>query len=162
MTIVPAKTGIQRVLEVFMQPTHTKKFFFFLIVDTAIIVFSLAVSFLLRLDFDIQDPSYYLFPRTAVLFVGIKLLSFIFFKLYQLSWRFVSLKDLTNIAKAVFFSSFALTLVLFFFKINYFFGFPRSVLVIDALLTLLLVSVVRISKRVFLEILLGARKPKGK
>lgn len=156
------KTGIQRVLETLMQPTHTKKFLFFMVVDTAIIVFSLAVSFLLRLDFDIQDPSYYLFPRTAVLFVGIKLLSFIFFKLYQLSWRFVSLKDLANIAKAVFFSSFALTLVLFFFRIDYFFGFPRSVLVIDAILTLLLVSLVRISKRVFLELLLGARKPKGK
>lgn len=160
--ISQSKTTTQRLLEQIMQPTHSKKFLFFFIIDSAIIIFSLAVSFLLRLDFNIQDPSYYLFPRTIPLFLGVKLASFTLFRLYKLSWRFVSLKDLYNIIKAVFVSSFVLMIILFFFRIDYFYGFPRSVLIIDSLLTLVLIGILRISKRVFSEVLFGARHPKGK
>ncbi len=51
---------------------------------------------------------------------------------------------------------------IYFFRFSFFTGFPRSVIVSDALVTLLLVSLLRISKRAFLEIVRGAYTQKGK
>src|SRR3989338_3102775 len=134
-------------------PTHFKRFAFFFLAYIIMVIASLYAAFLFRLDF--RWTSYYeqLFVLALPSFLVVKLMSFAFFRLYRISWRFVSINDVSNIVKAVLFSSGALAVAIFFFRSTLFPGFPRSVLLIDAVLTLLLVFGLRISKRTVLEVM---------
>lgn len=125
---------------------------FFLCMDALGITLSLYVSFLLRFDYDISNAYFEFIPKVLPLFLFVKLSCFTAFRMYRISWRFVSLKDVTTIVQAIFISSLVITMVVYFFQPTMLAGFPRGVLIIDALLTLLLVSAVRISKRVVLEV----------
>jgi len=146
-----------------LNPTATKKFYFFLLCDSLIIVVSLYSAFLLRFDFTITDPIYYqIFYRSIPFFLTVKLLSFAFFRLYKLSWRFVSIKDFFSIFKAVAVSTVVIIACIYFFRFSILQGFPRSIIASDALITLLFVSCLRISKRLFLEVVRGAYTPKGR
>lgn len=145
------------------QPTYTKKLAFFLLCDAVIVVGSLFLAFLLRFDFDFPNPSYFpLFSRAIPLFLFVWLASFFWFRLYRLSWRFVSLRDLSSIAKAAMLSIGVVTAALYFFRLSLFEGFPRSIVLIDAALTVLFVASLRISKRVYLEVIRGAYHSGGK
>lgn len=146
----------------FLRPTHLKRFIFFVLADALIIIFSLYFSFLLRLDFKLKDPYLHAMYFAIPSFLVVKLMSFAYFKLYKLSWRFVSLKDFYNIIKAVIFSSLALMIGIYFFRLSLFQGFPRGVLAIDAVITLFLVAFLRVSKRIFFEVLKGPQGGKGK
>ncbi|MDO8599632.1 MAG: SDR family NAD(P)-dependent oxidoreductase, partial [bacterium] len=139
------------------RPTHPKKLGFFLLTDTAIICGTLVAAFLIRFDFAWNVSYYALIPRAIPLFLGVKLASFWFFQLYSLSWRFVSLRDLANIAKAVAFSSLAIAAIIYPFHVTAFTGFPRGVLLIDGMLTLVLIATLRIAKRVALEVVRSSR-----
>ena len=137
--------------------TQRKRFFFFLFGDSLVIAFSLYVSFLLRFDFSIPNSYTQLFFAALPIFWGVKVLNFFFFRLYKISWRFVSLKDCFNIIAGVASAIALLTVLLYFFRFQLFLGFPRGIILIDTILTLLLTSSLRISKRVFLEILRSTR-----
>ncbi|MDI6802206.1 MAG: nucleoside-diphosphate sugar epimerase/dehydratase [Thermodesulfovibrionales bacterium] len=101
-------------------------------------------------------------------FLIIKLVIFSFFRLYRITWRFVGLNDLYNIVNAIVVSE-SLLIVLILTSQNYhlpgipnemFAGFPRSVFLIDGMLSFLLLAGLRISKRVSLEIILKKRSNK--
>lgn len=140
-----------------LRPSQPKKFAFFLIADAAIVLASLVASFFIRFDFA-RGVSYYQFTLPAIpLFLGVKLSAFGFFQLYSLSWRFVSLRDLYNIARAVLVSSLALVAIIYFFHIRMFAGFPRGILLIDGILTFVLIATLRIAKRAALEVVRGGR-----
>jgi len=138
-------------------PTHPKKLLFFVLADAAITCGSLVSAFLIRFDFTRSSSYYALVPRALPLFLGVKIVSFWFFQLYTLSWRFVSLRDLANIAKAIVFSSLALAAIIYPFHIEAFAGFPRGVLLIDGILTLVAIATLRIAKRVALEVVRSGR-----
>src|SRR3989339_331435 len=140
-----------------LYPTPGKRFAFFFGFDIFIILFSLYISFLLHLDFQLPDPYRYLMYSATPSFLVIKIMSFVYFKLYRLSWRFVSLKEIFNILKAIIFSSGALMIGIYFFRFSLFQGFPRRIIIIDAFATLFLVAFLRISKRVYFEIVRGSR-----
>ncbi|MBI5134659.1 polysaccharide biosynthesis protein [Candidatus Uhrbacteria bacterium] len=146
-----------------LSPTATKKLIFFLLFDALIIVIALYSAFLLRFDFSITDPMYYqILYRAIPLFLAVKLLSFAYFRLYRLSWRYVSIKDFFSIVKAVTVSAVVLIAAIYFFRLSFLQGFPRSVVVSDALITLLFVACLRISKRLFFEVVRSAYAPKGR
>ncbi len=152
----------QLIFKQILRSTQIKKVLFFLILDILIIIAALYFSFLLRFDFDASND-YFRFIKPALpFFILIKLLCFLTLKLYRLSWRFVSFKDLLNIIKAVFTSSLILMLILYFLRLSIFEGFPRGILIIDALITLLLMALLRISKRFFLEAIRGTYGQKGR
>lgn len=149
--------------EYLFRPTALKKLLFFVFFDVIIIVVSLYFAFLLRFDFVIRDTVYYqLIYRAIPFFVVVKLASFAYFRLYKLSWRFVSLKDFFSIVKSIFLSSVVIIALIYFFRFSYLLGFPRSIVVSDALITLLFVSALRISKRLFLEVVRGAFAQNGR
>ncbi len=70
---------------------------------------------------------------------------FYYFGLYKGMWRYTSIKDLENIIKASFISS--ACIIVFILSIHRFIGYPRSVFFIDCLLTIFLISGVRVGIR---------------
>ncbi len=153
---------IARVIRLFGRPTYGKKFLFFLVGDSICIVASLYVAFLLRFDFLIEAPYARMALRAVPIFLGVKIFCFWLFKLYRLSWRFVSLKDFYNIIKAILLSTALLVVGLYFLRIPAFEGFPRSILAIDAFVTLVCIASFRIAKRAFLEVIRGRYRHGGK
>lgn len=141
----------------FLRPSHVKRTAFFVIADCVAIFTSLTTAFLVRFDFAPNIPYYQLIPAAIPLFLGAKLVSFSAFRLYTMSWRFVGLRDLANILLAVLFSSAALIATIYALRLEMFSGFPRGVILIDAVITFVLVAALRIAKRVALEVIRGAR-----
>ncbi len=152
-------------LKNFFKPTPFKRFLFFLISDIFLISFSLFFSFWLRFDckFSLLYLQKYFLPSLP-LFLLIKILSLYYFGLYRIVWRYVSLREFLNIFKALTFSE-----VLLYFLIKYllsfydfFTGYPRSIFLIDLFISFFCISGIRISKRIYLEILKSDKKKSGK
>ncbi len=119
-----------------------------------IVVASYALAYVLR--FDNAFPRQYtsLFLATLGPLVLVRVGAFVYYRLYSGWWTYVGVRDMIDLLKAVAVSSvvFASYLVLSSSAT----GFPRSVLVIDALLTIAFMAGVRFGLRVFRE----SRRPK--
>ncbi|HQN65175.1 MAG TPA: nucleoside-diphosphate sugar epimerase/dehydratase [Methylophilus sp.] len=106
-------------------------------------------SFLLRFNFDM--PAGFVRDMLMVLpwVVILQSVVFMFFGLYQGVWRFASLPDLKRILKAVMFSAIAVASVLFMLKP---YGvIPRSVLILNPVLLLLIMGGSRLAYRAWKE-----------
>ncbi|MCF7822790.1 MAG: polysaccharide biosynthesis protein [Candidatus Marinimicrobia bacterium] len=120
----------------------------FLLADTAAILLSIVGSILLRFDFAfpyIGLASEFLSWLPVILLA--KLGSFLFFNLYKGMYRFTSLWDIGNVIKANFIASISIVLIIGLFR--GFQGFPRSLLIIDLILTTLFISANRILVRLY-------------
>ena len=110
--------------------------------DAGATVLSVVISFLLRLELSqfVLDylPTVLWMIATALVF---KLLAYYFFGLYKRVWIYASVKEMRLIVLAVMAGSLAVSAVMLaLFYFNLFSFFPRSVLVIDALVSLVLIS----------------------
>jgi len=136
----------------FLAPTPGKRKLFFLCGDLLIFTFALLLAFNLRFDFSFPQPYRQQFPRFLIIFVTVKFFTFSLFKLYDITWRFVSLNEIWNICKATFLAFIACGTILYFgHQQQFFVPMPRSVLLIDFFLTLIFSVLVRGSKRIYLE-----------
>jgi len=117
--------------------------------DGILVALSLYLAYLLR--FDGRIPPEQLKEALGILpwVIPIKLIGFFFFGLYKGMWRYTGIYDLENLVKACVISS-GLIVFILVLKTR-FVGFPRSVFVIDLLLTFLSVSGARIGIRMFLS-----------
>ncbi len=117
-------------------------------VHIALITAAYLLAFLLRFEGDIPPLQWELFLRTVPMVVGIRLAVFGWFHLHKGLWRYVSMRDILAILKAVTFSS-----LIFLAGILTFFGrdFPRSVFLLDWLLCLALVGGGRLALRALRE-----------
>jgi len=120
---------------------------FLIFIDLLVVTICFFSSFLLRFDFSLPGEYKHYYLYWLPVFVVIKLTSFYLFGLYKAIWRFTSLWELLNLVKAVSISSLLIIFSLWFF--SGFNGFPRSILFLDYILTLLLTSIVRISVRIY-------------
>jgi len=124
-----------------------KNIWLFLSTDIFIIGLSLYLSYALRFDFAI--PSHY-FNDLGYVFIILlfsKISSFLFFKLYQGMWRFTSISDLINVLKSTFIASlFSISVILLVLGSN---AVPRTVLLIDYMLTTIGIAAVRASVRIY-------------
>ena len=124
-----------------------KNIWLFLSTDIFIIGLSLYLSYALRFDFAI--PSHY-FNDLGYVFIILlfsKISSFLFFKLYKGMWRFTSISDLINVLKATFIASlFSISVILLVLGPS---SVPRTVLLIDYLLTTIGIAAVRASVRIY-------------
>lgn len=159
---------IKKYIAKLLVPSYPKRFLFFFLSDILIIILSLYLSFLLRFDFALKDEYQRLIVNALPFFLVIKLAVFSIFGLYRITWRFVGLNDLYNIVNAIVVSE-SLLMVLILTSQNYhlpgipyemFAGFPRSVFIIDGMLSFMLLAGLRISKRVSLEIILKKKTNK--
>jgi FlaA1/EpsC-like NDP-sugar epimerase len=99
-----------------------------------------------------------LYSTTALPFSILQILCFWRLRLYRIAWRYVGLHDLTSVAKGVTLSS-----VLFVAGLSAMGGqqYPRSVLILDWLLTCFLVGGLRISLRAGTVLRAGLQAQRG-
>jgi FlaA1/EpsC-like NDP-sugar epimerase len=144
-----------------LAPTRLKKYLFFLATDSILLTLSLLLSFYLRFEFSFpsaHERAVLVWYPFILLF---KLLLLRLFGLYNITWSFVGIREFANIVKAN-------TLALFLVYIGNLYlralvpelSFPRSVLFIDFFLSVMFIASLRISKRIYLEVLRGQRHGK--
>jgi len=114
-----------------------------------LVVFFLA--FVFRFEFAI--PAYYwrIFLETLPIVLLIKFSVFYFFAAYKSSWRYPGIYDLVNIIKASFISTLVLGLLFYLFFLNDPTPFPRSIIILDLLLTTMIVGGARLFMRIVRE-----------
>jgi len=132
-----------------------------LTVDAALVALAYWLAFALRFDQGIP-PRYSDLMWTTIAFVAIgKVAIFAAFGLYQKWWRYVGLRDFESILKAVVTASLVVVGVLFVWSPTDN-DLPRSIAVMDLLLTIALIGGVRLAVRSILERPRGAAVlPKG-
>ncbi len=118
-------------------------------IDIILIACSLYAAYQIRFEFDIPPEFFIGFKRVLPVAIIIKLLIFSFFDLYRGMWRYTGLSDLLNILKASVISTVLIvTIVVFSTR---FYGFSRSIFVIDWSFTFLLISGLRLAVRFYFE-----------
>ncbi len=133
-----------------LTPSSTKRLMFFVLADIFLSVFTLYSAYLLRFNFAI--PENFLLPFWYVVFliIVLKISTIALFDGYRFIWRFFALND----AKKLFFAHLlAYTLFSLFFLVfpEPFNPFPRSVIIIDLLLSFIFLGALRFSKRLLIE-----------
>jgi FlaA1/EpsC-like NDP-sugar epimerase len=122
-----------------------------LLADAAIIAVSWVLAFELR--FDNGLPVYYdtLLRRTILIVVAIKLTVFLMFGFHRRWWRYVSVRDMWAAARGVFVASIIAYVTVYFVSPVHNVRLPRSVAVMDLLITLALVAGARLAARTLIE-----------
>lgn len=132
-----------------LRPTPAKRMLFFLFFDTILSFLTLYLAFLLRFNFEIPQEFYAGFWYGFFVLLPIKTFFIFYFRVYFVAWRFFSLADAINLAKAhiISYSLFSIVFLTLFQELFY----PRSTIIIDFCLSFLALSVFRIAKRVTVE-----------
>jgi FlaA1/EpsC-like NDP-sugar epimerase len=125
------------------------------LVDAALVALAYAGAFLLRFDHGIPPRYQDLLGETIVFVVIGKVTIFALFGLYQKWWRYVGLRDLEAILKAVAAASLVLVGALFIWSPTSH-DLPRSIAAMDFLLTAALIGGLRLAVRSVIE-----RPPRG-
>ena len=129
-----------------LRPTSEKRIAFFIAFDIFLSLFTLYAAYLLRFNFTI--PSEFLAPffGVALTLIALKLFFIHQFKNYSIVWRFYALDE----AKNLFFALFLVYTLFTFIHMgapDLFTPFPRSVIIIDFVLSLLFLGGLRLLKR---------------
>ena len=138
-----------------------KNIWLFLSADMLIIGASLYLSYALRFDFAIPDHYFNDLGYVFIILLFSKISSFLFFKLYKGMWRFTSISDLINVLKSTFIASlFSISVILLILGPN---AVPRTVLLIDYMLTTIGIAAIRASVRIYsTKFVVGNQKNKRK
>jgi FlaA1/EpsC-like NDP-sugar epimerase len=126
-----------------------------LLVDAGLVGVAYFLAYLLRFDQGIPSRYQELLGDTIAFVIVGKVAIFAAFGLYQKWWRYVGLRDFETILKAVATASFVLVAALFVWSPTDH-DLPRSIAVMDLLLTVVLIGGVRLAVRSVLE-----RPPRG-
>ena len=143
----------------------------FVIFDILIIFSSFIISFFLRGVINISISGtifsqYSNYIGTYVLIIIlVKIVMFVIFGIYRRVWKYASIKDMVAVVEAVTLSIIVMGVIFYVLSqpVNWFGRvfvlpyFPRSILIIDYLLTLLLMIISRFSERFFNELRFGKR-----
>ena len=143
---------VGRIITTLMQTTPFKRKTLFLLADAILIIFAVYVSFWLRFDGKIPEKFLTgLWVRILlILIVTITMLAI--HGLYNISWRFFGLKDMVKLLQAVTLAF--LLLVVMVYGFDFLVGMreiPRTILLLSFNFTLVLLGMLRISKRVVRE-----------
>lgn len=106
-------------------------------------------SFLLRFDFKLAEPYLSVFIQTLPLVLITKLIVFSFFRLFRGWWRYVGMSDLLDIIKAAFLS--AVLLYGLVYITRGIVGYPRSIFILDLMLTVVVIGGMRFAVRAYTE-----------
>ena len=128
--------------------------------DVAVAYVAWCLSFLLRFNFEIPANFNVHLYVTAFWVVPVQVVFFIFFGLYQGVWRFASIPDLKRIVKAVTLAAGAVAALLLMISPTV--VVPRTVLILDPILLVLLMGGSRFAYRAWKEHrLYGASHSRG-
>jgi FlaA1/EpsC-like NDP-sugar epimerase len=118
-----------------------------LFADAIIVCLTYFLSYLLRFDGVIPQTHFINFIYTSVWIIPLKLVFFYVFGLYKGMWRYTSIGDLENLVKGCVAST--ITIVLILLISVGFYGFARSVFIIDFFLAFIFIGGFRIAVRLF-------------
>jgi FlaA1/EpsC-like NDP-sugar epimerase len=121
-----------------------------LIIHATLIGLAFLTSFALRFDFELTPFRVRQFATTLPLLTAIRLLVFRQFGIFRLNWRHIGLRDLFGLANAATLSSLLFVFALFFLGVLT--GMPRSVLIIDWVLTIFFCGGVMYAARYLREV----------
>ncbi len=110
-------------------------------------------AFLIRFEFQIPDGDYTIMINTLPILILARSAAYYYFKLYSGGWQFVSMQDLINICRAIFWGSVIFLTTMVF--VNRLQGYPRSILVMEAVFNFILTSGIRVSVRFLREYKFG-------
>ena len=126
--------------------------YFIIIVNLLLIVLSYITSFFIRFEFNLEIVKNYwdIILITLPLLIAIKLVVFNYFGLFSGLWRYVSIDDLWRMIKANSVSTVIFILAMVFF--HGLIGFPRSIFILDWILSLIFLGGIRLMARSLREI----------
>ena len=135
---------------------------FQLVIDAAIVALSWFLAFELR--FDRGLPVYYdtLLRRTILVVVVIKVAVFLLFGFHRRWWRYVSVHDMWSAARGVVVASLVADVTVYLASPVHNVRLPRSIAVMDLLITLALIAGARLLARTVIERPRGGVVARGK
>jgi len=134
-----------------------RNFYLLLAADIAVFVVSLVLSYFVRYTFDIPPAEFRRIIEILPWVIAVKCLTFIALSVYRGMWRYTSLPDAINLAKACFLAS--LIIITGITVFNRFEGYPRSVFLADSIFTLFFCGGIRLGIRFYYS---GKRARPGK
>jgi len=134
-------------------PSNLKRKLTFIFFDVVSFTAALLLAFEIRFEFNSPESHAYSILPILFTFIIVKLIVYFYYKLYDITWRFISLHDLANIARACLLSNGILFIIIYGLNISFFVGFPKSVLLVDLILSIFLSAGIKISKRMYLEVM---------
>ena len=133
-----------------LRPTSFKRKAFFIIADFILSLSTLFFAYNLRFNFHIPESFWHSFWLTFGVLVSLKIFFLVILRNYQIVWRFFGFFDTKNMIKAHILAYVTFSMIYFLFR-EEFSPFPRSVIVIDFFLSLIILGGLRASKRLFRE-----------
>ena len=109
------------------------------------------LAFNLRFDFSIPRDQFEVFSGTLVPLLACRGTAFLFFRLYSGMWRYVTISDLVALLKGGLSGSALFVGLLFLWKGHGLGGIPRSVLILELLLSVLILIGIRLCIRIYRE-----------
>jgi len=132
------------------RPTTLKRKAFFIVADILLSLVTLFLAYNLRFNFQVPEIFFESFWFTFITVVSLKIMFFILFKNYYIIWRFFSFFDAKNMIKAQSLTYLSFIVIYLLFT-EYFAPFPRSVIIIDFILSLIILGGLRAGKRLLYE-----------
>ena len=127
----------------------SKNLFVLILADVVLLAIAYFLSYIVRFEAKVGAKELLVIKQTIVPILLCKLAVFYFFNLYRGMWRYTGIVDLLNVIKAVLVSSaIIITVILMLSKFQ---GFSRSIFVIDAVFSLILISGIRVVIRLLLS-----------
>ncbi|MDP3722506.1 MAG: hypothetical protein Q8R91_03290 [Candidatus Omnitrophota bacterium] len=126
--------------------------------DLILISVGYFLAYLMRFEGSLPTAQEWNFAHSLPYLVLLKVVVFSQFRLYGSHWRYVGIRDLLKILQAVVLSALLFAAGVAFLRPEF---FPRSVIVIDALITVLLISGSRVLLRVLREFIVESRSRDG-
>jgi FlaA1/EpsC-like NDP-sugar epimerase len=121
------------------------RFWLILAFKVVTIAVSLLLAFLLRFDFDVRKLDWEIYLQLLPALITLKLAIFWWQGTFRGWWRYVSIADVVDLARANSIASVAFILyVVFYHRLN---GIPRSVLVLDGLICFCALAGIRFMTR---------------
>ena len=131
-------------------PSPFKRTLFFIFSDIVLSLGTLFLAYNLRFNFNIEKQYLDNFFLVFGVLLFFKIAAITYFKIYRVSWRFVSLHEVKKLFYAHILAYGLFVLVFYTFPES-FAPFPRSVLIIDLFLSMLFIGTLRIAKRLIVE-----------
>jgi len=131
-------------------PSPFKRALFFILSDIILSLSTLFLAYNLRFNFHIEKQYLDNFFLVFIVLVFLKISAITYFKIYRVSWRFVSLHEVKKLFYAHV-AAYGFFVLLFYIFPGPFSPFPRSVLIIDLFLSMIFIGTLRIAKRLIVE-----------
>ncbi len=129
--------------------THKFRRLIIITIHLVLVICAYILAFYLRFDFKIDSSQWAVIIKTLPILVCIKMVIFWYFGLYSGLWRYASVDDIWRIGKTQFLGMLCFIPAVAFF--HTFEGFPRSVFILDCILSFCFIAGIRFVSRLLRE-----------